>query len=65
MRLIEFLKKHDMTQTQFAELAKLTQASISRYATYSQKPDLDALIKIRTATNNQVDAEDFVRPNED
>ena len=59
MKLIEFLKEHGLTQIEFANLSNLTQASISRYLTFRQKPGLKALLKIKRATDGQVDAEDF------
>jgi len=60
MNLKHFLAEKGLTQEQFAKLSDLTQASISRYLTDKQKPDLVALLKIRKATRGKVDAKDFM-----
>jgi transcriptional regulator with XRE-family HTH domain len=60
MTLKQYLIEKGLTQGQFAKLSDLTQASISRYLAYKQKPDLEALLKIQRATKGKVDAKDFM-----
>lgn len=65
MKLKDFIKKEGFSQRQFALKSGISPMNISRYITGSRKPDVEALFKIKTATNGLVDAGDFINVNPD
>lgn len=54
-RLHELLVARNMTQTQLAEAADLTEVTISRYATGKQVPNIDRAARIAEALSASLD----------
>lgn len=61
MKLDSWLQEKGITAKGFAVEVGLTGASISRLRRGLQRPTLDTIEAIRTATDGAVDAVDFVR----
>lgn len=59
MRLQDYLTKTGMTQTAFADLLGVKQATISRYLSGARKPEPDLMVRIFEATRGSVSPNDF------
>lgn len=62
MKLNEYLKTNKISNREFAKMIGVHEFSIPRYRKGRSIPSLSTLVKIREATNGQVDAEDFLQP---
>lgn len=60
MTLREWREKRGLSQSELAKLTDLAPSSISYYEDGKRKPDCEAMVKIRRATKNQVNPEDFL-----
>ena len=61
MTLNEFLEKNNLTGRQFAALAGMTDASVSRIRNRVVRPSWTALHAISAATNGEVSPNDFLK----
>lgn len=59
MKLADYLKSKKLTQYAFAKMAEVTQAAVQRYATGKRIPDDAVMLRIYSATNGDVTANDF------
>jgi transcriptional regulator with XRE-family HTH domain len=55
MRPIEHIRRHvfDLSQAAFGEIAGTTQASVSRWESGNQDPDLEQMARIREAARSR------------
>ncbi len=60
----EYLKKHKITQTEFARTLGITQATVSRLASGAAYPRLRMAVQIERLTDGAVDVESWVRDDE-
>jgi transcriptional regulator with XRE-family HTH domain len=60
MRLGEFLRSADISQTRFAALIGVRQATISRYISGEQIPSTPIVLKIRALTEGAVTLDDWL-----
>ena len=60
MQLQEYLKTNNLTNSQFVELIKITQPSLSRWLNGTRDPNIKMMKRIYRATNGQVTPNDFV-----
>ena len=60
MTLTEFLKKHKITQQQFAEIVKCRQGTVSRLCRGSTRPSLRLAHRIEVATGGKIPATSWV-----
>jgi len=59
MKLSDYLAKNDLTNRAFAELASVSEATISRISREIQKPDWPTMMAIQSATKGKVTPSDF------
>lgn len=57
--LSNYLKKHKITQMKFAELAGVSQTTISMYCAGKVSPNLNSALKIIKASNNELSITDL------
>lgn len=60
MQLVEYRKKHGLTQKQLGDLLDLDQATVARYEAGKRLPQRDELDRIYRLTSGEVTANDFV-----
>jgi len=61
MRLKEYLEKNNLSQNQFARLAHVSEAMVSRILNNPQyKPRINAIQRIVEFTNGDVEYQDFL-----
>jgi predicted transcriptional regulator len=59
MRLGEYLQLADMSQTRFAALIGVQQATVSRYISGTKLPSVTAVLKIRDLSKGAVALDDW------
>lgn len=60
MQLIDYLKKHDLTQAEFARRVKESAQNINRYVKRKRIPsDAEVMQRINVVTGGEVTANDF------
>lgn len=60
MKLVDYRKKHGLTQKQLGGLLDLEQATVARYEAGKRLPQRDELDRIYRLTGGEVTANDFV-----
>jgi transcriptional regulator with XRE-family HTH domain len=60
MRLAEYLENSKISPAEFSRLIGVSQASVSRYAAGLRFPEPDILVRIKSATDGAVTADDFL-----
>jgi transcriptional regulator with XRE-family HTH domain len=61
MKLVDYLKKHELSQSNFANKAGLTDSTVSRVLkNRGYNPGIKVVAKIVEHTNGEVDYRDFV-----
>jgi transcriptional regulator with XRE-family HTH domain len=60
MQLHTYLKLKNITTAEFADLIRVSQAAVSRYATGARRPEWDVLERIVRETDGAVTANDFL-----
>lgn len=60
MRLIDYRKKHGLTQQQLGDRLNVDQATVARYEAGKRMPQRDELDRIYKLTGGEVTANDFI-----
>jgi len=60
MKLLEYLKKHSLTQKKFAEKVGVTQAHITNIISGKKRPSIQLTKRIEMETNRKVGLDDFL-----
>lgn len=60
MKLSAYLKDNRISHVAFAEKIGVTQATVTRYAAGTRTPRPEHMVKIRSATEGAVTADDFM-----
>lgn len=61
MTLAEYLEKHDLKPTQFAELVRVPASTIIRIMNGEREPRLGTIARIEAATKGAVTVSDFYK----
>lgn len=64
MKLSDYLRHHQIPRSAFAEKIGVDVASVGRYVTGERRPTWPVLRLIKTVTDGQVTADDFMDPPE-
>ena len=62
MTLTKYLSSNRMTESEFADHARLSVSQISQVITGSRQPSFNSLIRIHNATNGRVSFADLAGP---
>ena len=60
MLLSDYLKKHSLTQSQFAEKVNVAQPHIARIISGSRRPSIELLKRIEIETDGEVTLDDLI-----